>query len=1065
MAKKKAKTRSANARNKARRAQTRGTAAPRAPAPAAAAAGALSNEDVERALRTGEDAGLLEDYFGPADYAELRELSQRAAAKRGAAGPRVLILPGIMGSQLGTRRANGGENVIWFAPLKIAAGAIAKVALNGDNSIVPLGAILLFYEKLKLRLRTAGFDAEFFAYDWRQSIDDLGKQLAQHLRDREQDGVALVCHSMGGLVARAAVAALGEPGKPRIARVVQLGTPNFGSFNAVQTLRALGDTIKQLAFLDLRHDAAQIVNDVIAPMPGACQLLPSPEKFAAIDLFDAAAWPKTGPRPSAPVLKKVPAVLQQLAPADDRFYLIAGINRETVIGVRVDELTKEFVFQISMEGDGTVPLALAQLPGVKATYYIEEKHGALPNNRIVAHAVADILSTGATAALPDHPAALRTRTVREVPESELRQREPYQGRRGGQLSQRELREVLDEFLSTETSDAIAPQQALVPAAMAEALTQGFDRLVVGRRRQRRIDVRLAAGDIGEVKAHAVVVGIYSSVAPSGAAKALDDRLDGAITELTQRRMFSGNVGEVFLLPTAQRSVRAEMVAFVGLGAFDTFTSDVLRIAAENAIRTLVLGGIGDVATVLIGSGSGASTASALESLLTGFVKGLLDADKADSFRSLTVCEANPDTYEQIKREVFRLSATPLFEDLELTFFEDTLPAPAPVAADAGRGGRPARGRDPIYLLVRQESAVNGKLQLRTSVLGAGSKATVVSGTRVVAASALAQKLEDLQKSSFKFERSRTFGAELAAMVVSEEALAVLAANADRHVVVVHDAESSRIPWELLSVQRRSAGRSAKTDAVLLAKEAGVSRRYVADNLSVAKWLEERRQDQRFNLLLVVNPTKDLDGAEEEGERVKKILAGVPGVDIDVLEGDDASRPALERAFRSGKYDAIHYAGHAFFDERDPASSGILCAKEAVLSGRDLVGLGNLPVLVFFNACEAGRVRGRVRARARGGAPRARAADKTMRQRIQENVGLAEAFLRGGVANYVGTYWPVGDDAAFRFAEQFYKALMRGAAIGDALLEGRRTVFTAQSVDWADYIHYGSADFVVKLAPP
>jgi hypothetical protein len=37
---------------------------------------------------------------------------------------------------------------------------------------------------------------------------------------------------------------------------------------------------------------------------------------------------------------------------------------------------------------------------------------------------------------------------------------------------------------------------------------------------------------------------------------------------------------VFLLPTAQRSLRPDMVAFIGLGAFDTFTEEVLRIAAR-----------------------------------------------------------------------------------------------------------------------------------------------------------------------------------------------------------------------------------------------------------------------------------------------------------------------------------------------------------------------------------------------------------------------------------------------------------------------------------------------------
>src|SRR5690606_14034471 len=116
-----------------------------------------------------------------------------------------------------------------------------------------------------------------------------------------------------------------------------------------------------------------------------------------------------------------------------------------------------------------------------------------------------------------------------------------------QLSQRELREILSDFASTETSDSESP----VPAAAAGPgapghLLQRMDGVVIGRRRQHRIDLRLALGDVADVGTQALVIGIYRSVAPSGAAKALDARLGGAITELTQRRMFSGNVGEVFL---------------------------------------------------------------------------------------------------------------------------------------------------------------------------------------------------------------------------------------------------------------------------------------------------------------------------------------------------------------------------------------------------------------------------------------------------------------------------------------------------------------------------------------
>ena len=54
------------------------------------------------------------------------------------------------------------------------------------------------------------------------------------------------------------------------------------------------------------------------------------------------------------------------------------------------------------------------------------------------------------------------------------------------------------------------------------------------------------------------------------------------------------------------------------------------------------------------------------------------------------------------------------------------------------------------------------------------------------------------------------------------------------------------------------------------------------------------------------------------------------------------------------------------------------------------------------------------------------------ERLEQNVGLAEAFLRGGVPNYVGTYWPVADNAAEKFAAEFYAALLAAETLGEAL---------------------------------
>jgi hypothetical protein len=127
----------------------------------------------------------------------------------------------------------------------------------------------------------------------------------------------------------------------------------------------------------------------------------------------------------------------------------------------------------------------------------------------------------------------------------------------------------------------------------------------------------------------------------------------------------------------------------------------------------------------------------------------------------------------------------------------------------------------------------------------------------------------------------------------------------------------------------------------------------------------------------------------------------------------------------------------------------------VLSGADLANIGGLPSFVFFNACESGRLR--------RGATRTQIDDKMHPiDRVQRGVSFAEAFLRGGVANYLGTYWPVNDNAALKFSETFYTEVLGGKSLGVAIMAGRKAVENIGSADWADYILYGNTDFVLKL---
>ncbi|MCJ7452768.1 MAG: CHAT domain-containing protein, partial [Steroidobacteraceae bacterium] len=280
----------------------------------------------------------------------------------------------------------------------------------------------------------------------------------------------------------------------------------------------------------------------------------------------------------------------------------------------------------------------------------------------------------------------------------------------------------------------------------------------------------------------------------------------------------------------------------------------------------------------------------------------------------------------------------------------------------------------------------------------------------------------------------------------------------RPLVIVHDREASRVPWETLRV----AG-------IHPALEGGLSRRYTSEGLSVARWRDERVADGTMRVLMVVNPTLDLPGAAQEGAALRETLLRA-GAGVEMVQGAAASRARVLREMGSGEYDVLHFAGHGFFDADDPGASGLVCANGTVLRGADLEGIASLPALVFFNACEAARVRrsgpadtgSGGRTRRIGGADRRGVSAQARLLGLRRSSSLAEAILDGGVANFVGTHWPVGDESALAFSRSFYAGLLDGAQLGETMLEARRKVLAAASIDWADYVHYGNPGF--RLGP-
>jgi len=354
---------------------------------------AWSDTDIEHLLVTGEHRHELIAYFGAKEYRDLVRLARQAACAP-AANPalRVFIVPGIMGSQLGLlRQAPLPNDILWVDPIDIQLGRLAALRLPGRAPIVSLGIVLYSHLKLKLHLRAAGFVAAFHDYDWRLGVEELGRSLAERLRAEPSAArLAIVAHSMGGLVSRAALA---YPGTEKVERIVLLGTPNLGSFAPVQALRGTYAVIRKIARLVGDGSAESLATEVFNTFPSLYQMLPAPSCSGGTDLFDAAEWPLSGPRPHPELLERARTAQSLLARPDERFAAIVGVGQETVTSVTRHK--DDFIYTITRHGDGSVPATSAALPGAP-THYVPIAHSDLTRNRVAAAAVVDLLRNGST---------------------------------------------------------------------------------------------------------------------------------------------------------------------------------------------------------------------------------------------------------------------------------------------------------------------------------------------------------------------------------------------------------------------------------------------------------------------------------------------------------------------------------------------------------------------------------------------------------------------------------------------------------------------------------------------
>jgi pimeloyl-ACP methyl ester carboxylesterase len=397
----------------------------------------LSETEMSALLNSGEQQPALTAYFGADEYQELRLLAKLAASRKKGRRGTVYVLPGIMGSKLAS--CSDPHQPLWLNPTAVEHSELTTLALPSPRRLIASGVILGGYMKLWLTLQVAGFTPRLHPYDWRQSIVRSGRQLADRIAHDRSKQIMIVAHSMGGLVARAAL-----PHVPRkkVRMVVQLGAPNRGSFAPVQAFRAVYPTVRKLATLDRKHSAEDLARCVFSTLPGLYQLLPHcPDE--SFNYFDINAWPNDSLAPKIEHLQEAQKSRQAFANADERCYLIAGVGQPTVTRI-VKRAELEYVF--ANDGDGTVPLTLALWPGAH-TRFVHEAHGALTKNNAVCNAIVDLLTRGHTDGLLGSWSPSDT-VIKQVNESDLRS-ELLGKVRWNDLPPEERRKILEPTISEE----------------------------------------------------------------------------------------------------------------------------------------------------------------------------------------------------------------------------------------------------------------------------------------------------------------------------------------------------------------------------------------------------------------------------------------------------------------------------------------------------------------------------------------------------------------------------------------------------------------------------------------
>lgn len=1057
------------------------------------------------------DEKALRSYFGSKKFETLRDYAKEGDKTRQKLG-NVILLPGIMGSTLMAVDKNGGESSVWLSLMSLAFGGLSRLELSPDGKTNKNGetikppsifaglfrGVMFNYYSLALE----ALQAEPFSYDWRLDVRASARQLANFIRQKFfGQEVSLVAHSMGGLVARSFIFQYPDLWETMKGRMIMLGTPNRGSFDAVQALIGENRTIKKLDRFDIRNDKESLMR-VFHSFPGLYHLLPGKDNCA--EVYQRATWNNYATINFETHLQDVERLHQELtAPATidpKRMFYIAGTGFETTIGLK--SITDgQFNFETTPDGDGTVSHKLGLLDGITTFYDKENEHSDLLTGENTLTAVRELIATGKTEALP---------TVK--PEaSNLRL--PKKGAKAEDLTAEE--EVLVDIIL----GSLRSGETLEDRQIAEIERQIFRSVIGGKDIEnkveikekttpRKIHIELIERDISESTEEVIAVGKYSDLPPRGACSAIDKKLDYRISLAHQSGMIGSELGQLFFVPDLHEKPPAasanedkivdpkesQKIILAGTGSYGKFSRDDLRYLIMNVALAVQAINKNRFMTVMIGTGlDDFSIDRAVRSILSGV------ADAIDRFpyrkepkksspepdMTVVICESNPVRFDNLLEVVKDLEAKQkngtAIENVTLLFDEEkdkhALTAEQREANEIK--AKKAKVEDsedlPFFVLNDKQKnvtriTVERDYEKERFSLSALTSTAAIPVREIAVQNCVIDSLIEKIRRTRDREKQKKYGRLLHSILIPEDFQGLIDAN--KPLVLLLNGMAAAVPWEMICY---GGSRGFSTFGV----ELQLSRQFSMASASIPS--VQPPLNDTLKVLIIANPAAgdlNLEGAAREGRELKaffeefnarsevKVLVDscIGPLECDIVD-------VLTKIFTED-YDIIHFSGHGIYDPKDETNSGWVFGsrkvivrnggieteieKLIVLSPREIFRLRKVPRLVFANACFSSQTYDGSVIINEG---------VSAWETNRKLAGIAEAFFARGIENYIGAGWQVNDTLAVQFAEVFYEQAFsknttsnKYNTLSDSLGEARKRIkIKTDNSTWGAYQHYGDAN--------